>query len=119
MVQRSKVREITFVEEKGTFSTLFKRLYGESEEYNYEGLAAVRHLLSNEKARLLHTIKTRAPSSIYQLAHIVGRDFKAVSEDLKILNRFGFIDLIEEKVGKRTRLKPVIIIDTLKLEIRL
>lgn len=119
MAQKIKTREITIVEEKGTFSTLFKRLYGESDEYSFEGLSAVRHLLSNEKARLLHIIKTRAPTSIYGLAKLLGRDFKAVNEDVKTLERFGFIDLIEEKSGKRARLKPVIVIDTLRIEIKL
>lgn len=119
MAQRTKTREITFVEEKGTFSALFKRLYGESDEYNYEGLTAVRNLLSNEKARLLHIIKTRAPSSLYQLAKLLNRDFKAVREDVKALSRFGFIDLVENKEGNRSRLKPVVALDTLRLEIRL
>lgn len=118
MATRTKTREITIVEEKGTFSTLFKRLYGESDEYNYEGIAALRHLLSNEKARLLHVVKTRAPSSLYQLSRLLNRDFKAVTEDVKLLQRFGCIDLVEEKVGKRKRLKPVILLDTLRLEIK-
>lgn len=119
MALRSKVREITLVEDKGTFSTLFKRLYGESEEYDYEGITAVRHLLSNEKARVLHTIKSKAPASIYKLARLLERDFKAVNEDVKLLHRFGFIDLVEEKTGKRSRLKPVLVIDSLKIEIKI
>ncbi len=119
MTQRIKSREITIVEDKGTFSTLFKRLYGESEGYNFDGLAALRHLLSNEKARILHTIKTHSPSSIYALAKLVKRDFKAVNEDLHALERFGIIDLIEEKSGKRVRLKPVMVTDVLKIELKL
>lgn len=117
MAQRIKKREITIVEEKGTFSSLFKRLYGET-EYDFEGLEAVRHLLSNQKARLLHMIKTKSPKSIYELAKLVNRDFKAVNEDLKVLKRFGCIDLISEKKGKRVRLKPVLIADMLQLEIK-
>ena len=45
------------------------------------------------------------------------RDFKSVSEDIKLLEEFGFIDLIKESTGKRERLKPIVIIDILKIEI--
>lgn len=119
MASRIKTREITIVEEKGTFSTLFKRLYGETDEYSFDGLATLRRLLSNEKARLVHLIKTRAPVSMYHLAKLAGRDCKAVNEDVKMLERFGVIDLVEEKSGKRTRLKPVLVTDLLKITIRL
>lgn len=119
MAQRIKTREITILEEKGTFSTLFKRLYGEADEYSFDGLAALRRLLSNEKARLLHLIKTKSPPSLYSLAKLAGRDFKAVTEDVKTLERFGLIDLVEEKSGKRTRLKPVLVTDLLRINIRL
>ena len=47
----------------------------------------------------------------------MNRDFKSVSEDIKLLEKFGLIDLIKESTGKRERLRPVIIIDTLKIEI--
>lgn len=119
MAQKIKVREITLTEEKGTFSLLFKKLYGESDDYNFEGIAALRHLLSNERARLLHAIKTRAPNSIYSLAKIVGRDFKAVNKDLKSLERFGFIDFVAEKSGKRNRLKPVLALDVLRIDFKI
>lgn len=119
MAQRVRTREITITEDKGTFSLLFKRLYGESEEYNFEGIAAVRSLLSNEKARLLHTIKQRAPSSVYALAKMVRRDTKSVSKDLKALERFGCVNFIAEKSGKRDRLKPLVSLDVLRIEIRI
>ncbi len=119
MAQRIKTREITLTEDKGTFSLLFKRLYGESDEYNFEGLASLRKVLSNEKARLLHVIKTKSPASIYKAARLVNRDFKSVSQDLKLLERFGFIDFVKETSGKRVRLKPVLAIDSLKIEIKI
>ncbi len=118
MAAKNKIREITIVDEKGTFSTFFKRLAGE-DEYDFGGLAKLRHLLSNEKAKLLHVIKTKNPPSIYKLSRVVGRDFKSVSEDVKLLEQFGFIDLISEKTGKRQRLRPVVVVDSVKLEIKL
>ena len=118
MAGKTKVREITITSERGTFATIFKKLYGEGDDYDFEGLSALRNLLSNEKARLLHIIKTKKPVSIYQLAKLSGRNFKSVSDDIKVLERFGFVDLIEEKSGKRERLKPVVVIDSLILNIK-
>src|SRR3989338_10725287 len=117
MAQRTKTREITIVDKAGTFNTFFKRFSGEQEEYDFEGLSALRKLLSNQKSKILHTIKTKNPKSIYELAKILKRDFKSVSEDIKLLERFGFIDMLSEKTGKRERLKPVIVVDSIYLQI--
>ena len=120
MAEKSKTREITIVDEKGAFTSLFKRLAGESSDgYDFEGLAALRHVLSNQKARLLHLIKIRNPSSIYALAKLLGRDFKSVKDDVALLERFGFIDLVAERTGKRERLKPILVADTITIKIKL
>ena len=117
MAQRTKTREITITEEDGAFNAIFKRFTGEKKQYDFEGLASLRHLLSNEKARLLNVIKTKKPKSIYGLSKMLNRDFKSVSEDVKLLDRFGFIDLISEREGNRERLKPVIIVDSIAINI--
>src|SRR3989344_1356339 len=96
MASKTKVREITLVEERGTFATLLGKLYGEKEDYDFEALATLRHLLSNEKARLIHTIKTKKPKSIYALAKLLNRDFKSVFEDVYLLERLCIIDLIKD-----------------------
>jgi len=69
-------------------------------DYNIKDLSLVRQLLSNEKARLLHVIKMKQPNSLYALAKFLERDFKTVREDILLLKKFGFLDLIEEKSGK-------------------
>ncbi|MBM3233357.1 ArsR family transcriptional regulator [Candidatus Pacearchaeota archaeon] len=117
MSTKTKTREITITDEGGTFAIFFKKFSGEKENYDFEGISAFRQLLSNEKARILHTLKTKKPGSLYHLAKLLGRDFKAVHEDLKLLERFGFIELIFEKTGKRERIKPVVVIDTLNIKI--
>lgn len=113
----AKTREITISQSKGAFS-IFKR--GKfSKEYDFEGISALRQLLSNEKARLLHVIKTENPGSIYDLAKKLGRNFKSVSDDIKLLERFGFIELIEEKTKNRRRHKPEVVIDTLTIHVKI
>jgi len=119
MAQKTKTREIIIVDKSGSFQTLLKRFTSEKEDYDFEALSALRKLLSNEKARLLHTIKTKSPKSIYELSKILKRDFKSVFSDLKLLQRFGFIEFISEKSGKRKRLKPILVINTLNIQIKI
>ncbi len=119
MAEKSKTREIILVDKSGTFNTLLKRFSSSKEEYDFEALSTLRKLLSNEKARLLYIIKKKNPGSIYELAKILERDFKSVSQDLKLLQRFGFIDFVAEKTGKRQRLKPILSIDSLHIQIKL
>ncbi len=119
MVIKSKTREIVLVDKKGTFNTFLKRFTSGESEYDFEALSTLRKLLSNEKARLLYTIKSKNPKSIYELAKILKRDFKSVSQDMKLLQRFGFIDFVSEKTGKRARLKPLLAIDVLNIQIKL
>jgi len=114
----SKIREITITESKGAFS-IFKWQTPTKEDYDFSGLSALRQLLSNEKARILHTIKTQKPSSIYDLAKKLGRSFKSVNDDIKLLNRFGFVELVEEKTKNRKRHKPVVVIDSLTVNVKI
>jgi len=119
MAQKTKTRTITITEESGTFYSLFKRFRGEKEEFDFQGIASLRTIISNEKARILHTIKSKNPQSIYSLAKILGRDFKSVNQDIKLLEKFGFIDLVAEKTGNRERLKPKLAVDSINIIINL
>jgi predicted transcriptional regulator len=102
--------EITINESKGAFS-IFKSQGSSKKDYDFSGALALRQLLSNEKARILHVIKTKKPKSIYDLSKILKRGFKSVNDDVKLLQRFGFIELIEEKTKKRIRHRPVILVN--------
>ena len=120
MAQKTKTREITIVDKSGRFNTFFKKLsLSAEEEFDLEGLSALRRLLSDEKAKLLYTIKSKSPNSIYQLAKLLQRDFKSVSQDIKLLERFGFIDMLSEKTGKRERLKPILVVDTINITVKI
>lgn len=114
----TKVREITITESKGAFN-IFKKQKTSKKDYDFSGILALRQLLSNEKARLLHVIKTQKPASIYDLAKKLNRNFKSVNDDLKLLERFGFIELIEEKTKNRIRHKPEIVVDTITINIKI
>ncbi|HKZ34069.1 MAG TPA: HTH domain-containing protein [Candidatus Nanoarchaeia archaeon] len=115
----SKTREISIIQSGGAFSILRKGFFLSKEDYDFEGLSALRRLLSNEKARLLHVLKTQKPGSIYDLAKKLGRNFKTVNDDIKLLERFGFIELIEEKTKNRKRHKPELVIDSLTINLKI
>lgn len=119
MAQRTKHREVTIVDKSGSFNVFFKKFTGEKSEYDFEGISALRKLLSNERARLIHVIKENKPDSIYKLAKFLGRDFKSVIEDIKLLERFGFLEMVSERTGKRERLKPILVVDTVTITIKI
>ncbi|MBU3907554.1 MAG: hypothetical protein KKA64_04875 [Nanoarchaeota archaeon] len=117
-----KVREITITESKGAFSIFNIPPFSKtpvSKEYDFSGIAVLRQLLSNEKARILNVIKTENPKSIYALAKTLGRTFKSVNDDIRLLERFGFINLIEEKTKNRKRFKPEIAVDTMTIHFKI
>ena len=113
-----KIREgivnISLEPERSTFSALL-HLFSKEDLFSEVGL--VRSILSNEKEKILHTIKEKKPVSIYVLAKELGRDFKAVSHDLKLLEKYGFIELVKQSKGKRKMLKPILAIDNLQINI--
>lgn len=114
---KTKTREITIKQSKGSFS-IFKTTVSKK-SYNFSGISALRNLLNNEKARIIHAIKTQKPASIYDLAKKLGRTFKAVNDDLKLLERFGFIELVPEKTKKRIRHKPVVVVNEIKIHVKI
>tara|TARA_Y100000310_G_scaffold342099_1_gene443774 strand:+ start:23 stop:382 length:360 start_codon:yes stop_codon:yes gene_type:complete len=117
MASRIKTREITIKESQGAFSVFKKSSKTAKKDYDFSGMLALRQLLSNEKARILNVIKHNKPSSIYELAKILERGFKSVNDDIKLLERFGFIDLIEEKTKNRVRYRPEIVVDSVVINI--
>jgi len=115
----AKIREVTIRESKGGFSLFNSAKKIEKDEYDFDGLDSMRKLLRPEKARMLDVIKHKKPTSIYGLAKTLERPFKAVMDDIKLLERFGFIELISEKTKKRVRHKPIIATDHLIIHLRI
>jgi predicted transcriptional regulator len=114
--KRTKIRYVEVNVKSGNFVS---KLIGEKKFHDFSDIKLLRNLLSNEKSRILYTLKSNNPKSIYELAKILGRDFKSVREDIKVLERFGFIEFYAEKTGKRESLKPVLVIDSLQINIEI
>ncbi len=114
----AKTREITITQSKGAFF-IFKKQEASKENYDFSGILALRQLLSNEKARIIHVIKTQKPKSIYELSKMLNRGFKSVNDDVRLLKRFGFVELKEEKTKGRSRLKPEVIVDDMTIHLKI
>ena len=114
----AKVREITFHESQEKFK-VFKKPRTSKEDYDFSDVLALRQLLTNEKARILHAIKHHKPKSVYELSKILKRGFKSVNDDVKLLQRFGFIELMKEKDKQRIRHRPRIAVDTITIHLKI
>ena len=76
----------------------------------------MRKVLTEERLRILKTIKKAHPSSIYELAKILERDIKNTFDDVQYLAKVGLIELKKSKVG-REKITPVVNYDKILLEI--
>lgn len=114
--KRVKIRYANLdVSEEGFVS----RFIGAKKAQDFSDAQLLRNILSKEKARILHLLKTKKPKSIYELSKILKRDFKSVRDDLKVLERFGFIEFHSLKKGNRKSLMPVLVVDSLQIIINI
>lgn len=107
---------ITLAEKGGAFSFILNKIKGEKKTSE---ISRIRSLLSDEKARILHVCKTKQPESVYQLAKLLGRDFKAVRQDIRLLEEVGFVELITSHKKGRERLRPLVETDQLIITINI
>jgi predicted transcriptional regulator len=109
----SKTRYLKVNIERGNFVSKF--IKKSEKEYDFSDMDLLRQVFSKEKSRLLFTLKTEKPTSIYHLSKLLNRDFKAVWSDLKLLERVGFIKFEKTKKQGRTCLIPKLDITEMNL----
>ncbi len=90
---------------------------GPREQVGFTSIEAVRNFLTRERLGLLRAIRTRHPSSIYQLAKIVDRDLKNVQEDIRLLERHGLVRVTKRSCGKRNVKVPEVPFEEIALRI--
>lgn len=83
---------------------------------SFESLKAMRRFITDERLKILKTVKKYHPNSIYELAKIVKRDTKNVSDDVHFLSELGLLDIRESKDGRK-RATPVVNYNKILLEI--
>jgi predicted transcriptional regulator len=73
----------------------------------FESLETMRKFLTPQRQLLLRVVRRMKPSSVYQLAQLLGRDRKAVDEDLKVLEELGLLTFRTSVHNGRARVQPV------------
>ena len=116
MAKQIKSKNINLSVSEGNFLTILSKIRGDNKNSDISDL---RQLLSNEKARLLHVAKTKQPESVYMLAKLLNRDFKSVRHDIRILEKFGMIELMSSHKKGRERLRPLVDTDQIIITINL
>ena len=74
----------------------------------FDSVEDMQKFLSPERIRLLKTVREKNPKSIYELAKMLKRDRKNVTEDVKMLEAVG---LIERKTAKSGKEKVELVVD--------
>jgi len=130
--RRVKNIGIKLIEDKNVFDVLIKPIipFGVRQESlspehdnklrmssQLSQISRARQLLNKEKMKIIYAIKEKKPKSIYYLAKILGRNFKAVRQDLKLLESFGVIVFKHERVKNRLCSRPILNIDRINLAI--
>jgi predicted transcriptional regulator len=105
----SEIKQVWNSLEKGEKVQKHKGIY-------FENLDTMRKVLTEERLRILKTIKTKNPQSIYELAKLIGRDIKNTFNDVQFLAQVGLIELKKAKDG-REKTTPQVNYDQILLEI--
>jgi predicted transcriptional regulator len=82
----------------------------------FENLNAMRKVLTEKRLEVIHIIKEEHPSSIYELAKLMGRDLTNVIDDLNYLKELGLVELIKSKKNRKKTI-PKVDYDKIQLEI--
>ncbi len=82
----------------------------------FDNIEVMRKVFTEERLRILKTIKKQHPSSIYELAKKLKRNIKNVSDDVNFLKDVGLIELKKTTEG-RAKSTPSVNYDKILLEI--
>ncbi|MEW5745229.1 MAG: ArsR family transcriptional regulator [Nitrospirota bacterium] len=83
----------------------------------FENLETMRKAITEERIRIIKVIKERHPESIYELAKMLHRNIKNVSDDVHYLAGLGLIELERAKANGREKKLPSVNYDKILLEI--
>jgi len=86
------------------------------EGISFENIEAMRKILSEERLRILRTVKKEQPKSIYELAKLLKRDIKNTFDDVQFLAKIGLIELKKTREGREKTI-PRVNYDRILLEI--
>ena len=77
------------------------------ERITFDNIETLRKIVTPERVKLMHYIRINHPESIYELAQITGRKWRAVANDIDILSNVGLVKLEKQEKPKEA-IKPVV-----------
>lgn len=83
---------------------------------NFQSLDQLRKFLTPKRLELLRVIRHKKPSSMYELAKLVGRTPENVNTDIKFLEQLGFVE-VDRIHDIRKKSVPEVTYDKMMLEI--
>src|ERR1035437_8741215 len=84
----------------------------------FNSVADYQRFMTEQKLSLLAAIIKNKPTSIYQLAQLVDRDFANVQRDCVALSGMGFIKLVDAKDSKSSKI-PKLTYDYRKIVVQM
>jgi predicted transcriptional regulator len=93
------------------------RTQQDSELY-FENIEELRRILTEKRLELLLAISRHRPASVRELAGLVERDYKNVTDDITLLQRLGLVRL-EAKRGRGGAQMPTVPYDQIQVTIDL
>ena len=120
-VKRLKVGVCSSDEGRQEFATTLKAVQAAQTPPKRTGIyfvsvEAMRQVLTPTRLALLHLIRTSRPRSIAALAKLMGRDFKNVHTDLKLLANLGLVQM-EPGAHVRDPVTPTVPYERIQFEI--
>ena len=86
------------------------------EGISFDSIDSMRKVLTEERLKVLRTVKKEHPASVYELAKKLKRDIKNTFTDVQFLAQAGLLELKKTKAG-REKTTPLVKYDKILLEI--
>lgn len=86
------------------------------EGVSFDSIDSMRKVLTEERLRVLRTVRKERPASVYELAKKLKRDIKNTFNDVQFLAQAGLLEIKKTEVG-REKNTPLVNYDKILLEI--
>ena len=83
---------------------------------SFPSLDSLSRILCDENRRLLTIIDRHRPRSLPDLERLSGRRASNLSRTLRMLSRYGILEL---RRGKRGAIAPIVLVRTIRLDLKL
>ena len=83
----------------------------------FDTLETMRKAITEERVRIIRVVRLKHPASVYELAKMLHRNIKNVSDDVRYLAQLGLIELERVRTDGREKTVPKVNYEKIRLEI--